>query len=80
MVQATGPVGKGTWTASNNLWEVPTGRRDGLVSVASEALANLPSPYAEITQLKASFSAKGLSAKDLAILSGINCCIRKGEF
>ncbi|XP_019706618.2 peroxidase 56 [Elaeis guineensis] len=67
---ATRSVGKGSWMASNNLWEVPTGRRDGLVSVASEALANLPSPYAEITQLKASFAAKGLSAKDLAILSG----------
>lgn len=41
------------------------------MSVASEALSNLPSSYAEITQLKASFAAKGLSAKDLAILSGI---------
>lgn len=40
------------------------------MSMASEALANLLSPYAEITQLKASFAAKGLSAKDLAILSG----------
>ncbi|EHA8589468.1 Peroxidase 56 [Cocos nucifera] len=78
LVQATRSVGKGSWMASSNLWEVPTGRRDGLVSMASEALANLPSPYAEITQLKASFAAKGLSAKDLAILSGIEC-VRKGS-
>lgn len=41
------------------------------MSMASEALATLPSSYAEITQLKASFASKGLNAKDLAILSGI---------
>ncbi|KAL6330175.1 hypothetical protein AAG906_040096 [Vitis piasezkii] len=51
-------------------WQVPTGRRDGKVSVALEALTNLPPPFANITQLKAMFQSKGLSIKDLAVLSG----------
>ncbi|KAM0955721.1 hypothetical protein ACFX2I_023989 [Malus domestica] len=53
-----------------SFWEVPTGRRDGRVPLASEANRGLPSPFADITQLKAAFAAKGLSAKDLAVLSG----------
>ncbi|KAF8376674.1 hypothetical protein HHK36_005582 [Tetracentron sinense] len=51
-------------------WEVPTGRRDGRVSNANEALTNLPPPFANITQLKAMFLGKGLSVKDLVVLSG----------
>ncbi|RVW25515.1 Peroxidase 27 [Vitis vinifera] len=51
-------------------WKVPTGRRDGKVSVALEALINLPPPFANITQLKSMFHSKGLSVKDLAVLSG----------
>ncbi|KAG6768649.1 hypothetical protein POTOM_027576 [Populus tomentosa] len=51
-------------------WDVPTGRRDGRVSIANEALFNLPSPFANITVLKQQFSATGLSVKDLAVLSG----------
>ncbi|KAK4386233.1 Peroxidase 1 [Sesamum angolense] len=51
-------------------WKVPLGRRDGNVSMASEALANLPPPSFNVTQLIASFAAKGLSVKDLAVLSG----------
>ena len=51
-------------------WQVPTGRRDGRVSLASEAARNLPPPFANITQLKAMFNGKGLSVKDLAVLSG----------
>ncbi|KAJ6917360.1 hypothetical protein NC652_019657 [Populus alba x Populus x berolinensis] len=47
-------------------WDVPTGRRDGRVSIANEALFNLPSPFANITVLKQQFSATGLSVKDLA--------------
>ncbi|CAA7408802.1 unnamed protein product [Spirodela intermedia] len=38
--------------------------------VGSEAVANLPSSFGEITELKANFARKGLSAKDLAVLSG----------
>ncbi|CAA7408799.1 unnamed protein product [Spirodela intermedia] len=51
-------------------WRVKTGRRDGRVSSASEAVANLPSSFGEIAELKANFARKGLSAKDLAVLSG----------
>ncbi|KAF4394428.1 hypothetical protein G4B88_018578 [Cannabis sativa] len=51
-------------------WNVPTGRRDGKVSVALEALTNLPPPFANITTLKAMFAVKGLNAKDLVVLSG----------
>ncbi|CAA3022580.1 peroxidase 27-like [Olea europaea subsp. europaea] len=42
----------------------------GRVSRSSEALANIPSPSANITQLKASFRSKGLSDRELAVLSG----------
>ncbi|KAI5340355.1 PREDICTED: peroxidase [Prunus dulcis] len=53
-----------------SFWEVPTGRRDGRVSVNSEALRGLPSPFSNITQLKATFASKGLGVKDLVVLSG----------
>ncbi|KAK1281319.1 Peroxidase 27 [Acorus gramineus] len=51
-------------------YEVPTGRRDGRVSSVAEALANIPSPFADIVELKSIFANKGLSVKDLAVLSG----------
>ncbi|XP_026397446.1 peroxidase 27-like [Papaver somniferum] len=55
---------KGPW------WNVPTGRRDGRVSTIGDAFIHLPPPFFNVTQLKASFSSKGLNAKDLAVLSG----------
>ncbi|GKA68253.1 peroxidase 27-like protein [Tanacetum coccineum] len=51
-------------------WPVPLGRRDGRVSIANEALTSLPSPFANITQLKANFASKRLNTKDLVVLSG----------
>lgn len=51
-------------------WQVPLGRRDGTVSIANQALANLPPPFFNITQLIASYSSKGLTIKDLVVLSG----------
>ncbi|KAL1821718.1 hypothetical protein ACET3Z_016587 [Daucus carota] len=51
-------------------WPVPLGRRDGRVSIQSEADNQLPSPNANINQLKSVFSSKGLNARDLAVLSG----------
>ncbi|KFK42862.1 hypothetical protein AALP_AA1G048800 [Arabis alpina] len=49
-------------------WPVPLGRRDGLISRASEA--NLPSPFLPIDALKKTFADKGLNTKDLVVLSG----------
>ncbi|KAH6827099.1 Peroxidase superfamily protein [Perilla frutescens var. hirtella] len=51
-------------------WPVPLGRRDGRVSNATETLFNLPPPFFNITQLKASFASKNLTTKDLVVLSG----------
>ncbi|KAJ8439755.1 hypothetical protein Cgig2_009579 [Carnegiea gigantea] len=51
-------------------WDVETGRRDGLVSLLNEALNDLPAASLNISSLKASFQQKGLSAKDLVVLSG----------
>ncbi|KAI3780827.1 hypothetical protein L2E82_10819 [Cichorium intybus] len=48
---------------------VPLGRRDGRVSIALESLT-LPAPFGNITELKAQFASKGLSVKDLVVLSG----------
>ena len=53
-------------------WEVETGRRDGNVSNLVDALRNLPPPSGNITTLKSIFASKGLSTKDLAVLSGIS--------
>ncbi|XP_074590457.1 peroxidase 64-like [Curcuma longa] len=52
-------------------WEVPQGRRDGRVSRANET-TQLPAPTFNFTQLKQSFSQRGLSTKDLVVLSGNN--------
>ncbi|EOA19739.1 hypothetical protein CARUB_v10003841mg [Capsella rubella] len=51
-------------------WEVETGRRDGIVTNISEALLNLPSPFANISSLITQFQSKGLDKKDLVVLSG----------
>ncbi|KAH9329129.1 hypothetical protein KI387_001237, partial [Taxus chinensis] len=50
-------------------WRVRSGRRDGVISVQSEALNNIPSPFFNFSQLRASFAKKGLSVKDLVVLS-----------
>ncbi|XVF21870.1 hypothetical protein REPUB_Repub12eG0126700 [Reevesia pubescens] len=52
------------------LWEVLTGRRDGRVSLISEALANLPSPFSNFTSLVQNFANQGLNVHDLVVLSG----------
>ncbi|CAK9175915.1 unnamed protein product [Ilex paraguariensis] len=52
------------------IWEVLTGRRDGRVSLETEALANLPSPFSNFTTLQRSFVSQGLNIHDLVVLSG----------
>ncbi|XP_020597945.1 peroxidase 3-like, partial [Phalaenopsis equestris] len=51
-------------------WHVPTGRRDGLISNATEALNNIPPPTSNFTSLQKSFANKGLNLTDLILLSG----------
>ncbi|XP_076950678.1 peroxidase 64-like [Bidens hawaiensis] len=50
-------------------WNVPKGRKDGRISKASESI-QLPAPTFNISQLRQSFSQRGLSLEDLAALSG----------
>ncbi|XP_065879259.1 peroxidase 27-like [Euphorbia lathyris] len=59
-----------TFATKGPYWEVETGRRDGRVSIGSEALTNLISPFANISTLITMFRAKGLGLKDLVVLSG----------
>ncbi|KAL4562470.1 hypothetical protein LXL04_034676 [Taraxacum kok-saghyz] len=55
-------------------WEVETGRKDGNVSLFTDPInglvTGLPSFTSNITILKQSFSLRGLSTKDLVVLSG----------
>ncbi|GMY27621.1 peroxidase 24-like [Fagus crenata] len=52
------------------LWEVLTGRRDGIISRMSEVLVNIPSPFFDFTTLKQFFANKSLTTHDLVVLSG----------
>lgn len=51
-------------------YQVPTGRRDGEVSNVTLA-DDMPDVSDSIQQLKTKFSHKGLSEKDLVLLSGM---------
>eukprot|EP00250_Pteridium_aquilinum_P012260 c20605_g1_i2 orf=458-1492(+) len=51
-------------------WQVPAGRRDGVDSDASLALANLPAPFFNVKQLTHSFGMKGLTQDEMITLSG----------
>ncbi|KAJ4976783.1 hypothetical protein NE237_001889 [Protea cynaroides] len=57
-------------TIGGPTWEVPTGRRDGLISNATETLTNIPAPTNNFTTLVSKFANKGLDVKDLVLLSG----------
>ncbi|KAJ4975743.1 hypothetical protein NE237_000849 [Protea cynaroides] len=57
-------------TIGGPFWEVQTGRRDGLISNATEALNNIPAPTSNFTTLVSKFANKGLDIKDLVLLSG----------
>uniref|UniRef100_I1QCJ5 Peroxidase n=1 Tax=Oryza glaberrima TaxID=4538 RepID=I1QCJ5_ORYGL len=51
-------------------FDMPAGRYDGRVSLASETLPNLPPPFAGVDRLKQMFAAKGLDTDDMVTLSG----------
>lgn len=55
--------------ANGPLYQVPTGRRDGFVSEVSLADA-MPEVTDSMQQLKSKFQDKGLTDKDLVLLSG----------
>ncbi|XP_020222940.1 cationic peroxidase 2 [Cajanus cajan] len=50
-------------------WQVPTGRRDGRVSIGTEAFT-LPGPNDTVAVQNKKFSDKGLNTQDLVILAG----------
>ncbi|KAL6621276.1 hypothetical protein ACP70R_033708 [Stipagrostis hirtigluma subsp. patula] len=54
----------------NVSYQVPSGRRDGNVSIDTEALSNLPQPTFTAQQLVASFANKSLTAEEMVVLSG----------
>lgn len=49
---------------------VPSGRRDGLTSAASDASQSLPPPFAQLDRLTELFAAKGFTQDELVTLSG----------
>ncbi|URE49061.1 Cationic peroxidase [Musa troglodytarum] len=51
-------------------WTVELGRRDSTTASLSSANTDIPGPSADLRTLISSFSGKGLSASDLAALSG----------
>ncbi|KAK3188292.1 hypothetical protein Dsin_027853 [Dipteronia sinensis] len=51
-------------------WDVETGRRDGRISNGTETFGNLLPPTVNISTLVNGFARKGLSVKDLVVLSG----------
>ncbi|CAM0913518.1 unnamed protein product [Alopecurus aequalis] len=51
-------------------WPVALGRRDGKVSSATEAAAELPPSFGDVPLLVKIFASKGLNLKDLVVLSG----------
>ncbi|CAM0958208.1 unnamed protein product [Alopecurus aequalis] len=58
-------------TASGGFtFAMPSGRRDGLLSVGDDVFQNMPSPGFELQDLLNSFNSKGLDAVDLVALSG----------
>lgn len=57
--------------AGGKRYEVETGRKDGLVSLASEAQAILPPPTMPVQQAIDLFAQKGLTIQDFVVLLGI---------
>lgn len=50
--------------------QIPTGRRDGMVSIASNVRPNIVDTSFTMDEMLKLFSSKGLSLLDLVVLSG----------
>ncbi|KAL5852508.1 hypothetical protein ACOSQ3_007626 [Xanthoceras sorbifolium] len=59
-----------SFPSNKDMWKVPTGRRDGRISLASEVNGNIPSPFSNFATLQQLFASKGLGINDLVALSG----------
>ncbi|KAJ1404344.1 Secretory peroxidase [Sesbania bispinosa] len=51
-------------------WNVPTGRRDGIISKTADVFLSLPAPFHNLTTLITLFANVGLDVNDLVLLSG----------
>ncbi|CAK9158253.1 unnamed protein product [Ilex paraguariensis] len=51
-------------------YDVPGGRRDGRISLASDIQANLPAPTLNVNQLTQMFANKGFTQEEMVTLSG----------
>ncbi|ESW25053.1 hypothetical protein PHAVU_003G003100 [Phaseolus vulgaris] len=51
-------------------YDVPSGRRDGRVSIGDEVIQNLPGPGFVVDELIGNFAQKGLSVDEMVTLSG----------
>lgn len=52
-------------------WDVKLGRRDSTTASLSGANSNIPPPTSSLSNLISTFSAQGLSSKDMVALSGM---------
>ncbi|KAK4571021.1 hypothetical protein RGQ29_029745 [Quercus rubra] len=51
-------------------YDVPSGRRDGKISLASDTFTNLPTPSFNVDQLTQIFAKKGFTQEEMVTLSG----------
>ncbi|KAG9440714.1 hypothetical protein H6P81_020879 [Aristolochia fimbriata] len=58
------------YLAGGPFWSVALGRRDGTTASESDANSQIPSPFESLQNITAKFTSKGLTSKDVVVLSG----------